>query len=461
MLPHAPPWCRPRALRRVAIRRVSIRLMTAPTPAPARPAPAPDAGPLAYRPYRRYWLARIANTVAMQIQVVAVGWQIYLLTDSPLALGLVGLAQFAPRLALTFVSGPVVDRYDRRRIIAVCRLIQALATLSIAALSHGGWATPTQLYVYVAVMGLAQAFDMPATQALVPSLVPPSVLSRAIALASSAGQAATIAGPALGGALYAGGPALAYGSSAALFLIACLLILRVQVARATRAKAAWSMAYLFAGVRYIREHPVVLGAISLDMFAVLLGGATALLPIYAKDILHTGPWGLGLLRSAPAIGALVVALWLAHTPLQRRVGRLLLGAVAVFGLATLVFGLSRSLPWSIGALIVLGGADMISVVIRLSLVQIETPDEMRGRVSAVNSLFVGASNQIGEFESGALAAAFGAVPAVLIGGVGTLIVVALWWRWFPALAQRDRLTEPVPSVPSVPSGPATPPAKGI
>ncbi len=395
--------------------------------------------PLAIPDYRRYWLSRVVTTIAMQIQVVAVGWQMYEITGSALALGLVGLFQFAPALLLIVVVGPIVDRYDRRKILMICRLIQGSAAIGLAVASLSGLLDRTLLYALVFLLGTVGAFEMPAGQAMLPSLVPAHLLSRAVALGSSAHQAATIGGPALGGLLYVAGPHTVYSTSGALFLVSMALLGLIRTRPRAAARPKITLEYLMAGMVFIRRHPVLLGAVSLDMFAVLLGGATALLPIYAKDILHTGPWGLGLLRSAPAVGALAVALWLARHPLERRVGRLLLGAVAAFGIATIVFGLSAWLPLSMVALAVMGASDMVSVVIRISLMQLETPDEMRGRVGAVNSLFVGASNQIGEFESGMLAAWLGAVPAVVAGGVGTLLVVLAWWRLFPRLALRDRL----------------------
>jgi MFS family permease len=406
---------------------------------PPSPPVADARNPLSIPDYRRYWLSRVATNVAMQVQVVAVGWQMYELTGSAMALGLVGLVQFAPSAALTFVVGPVVDRYDRRRILMICRTVQGSAALALALASLLGHLDTTLLYTLVFVLGAVGAFEMPAGQALLPSLVPDRLLSRAVALGSSAHQAATIGGPALGGLLYVAGAHAVYATSAALFLTSLALLARVRVRPRPAERPKITLAYLLAGIVFIGRHPVLLGAVSLDLFAVLLGGATALLPIYAKDILNTGAWGLGLLRSAPAVGALAVALWLARRPLERRVGRLLLAAVAAFGVATIVFGLSRWLPLSFAALVVLGAADMISVVIRVSLVQLETPDAMRGRVGAVTALFIGASNQIGEFESGLVAAWLGAMPSVVLGGVGTLLVVLAWWRLFPALARRDRI----------------------
>jgi MFS family permease len=397
-------------------------------------------GPLSLPAYRTYWLSRLAATLAAQIQVVAVGWQMYELTGSALDLGLVGLVQFLPSILLLFVVGPIVDRQDRRLILAGCRVLQGVATLALGAATLGGWASREALFAFVFLLGATRAFEMPAAQSLLPTLVPAAMLSRAVAVASSAHQAATIGGPALGGLLYVGGAQATYAVAGAMYLVAGLMALRVPELRDTDApRPEITRAYLFAGIAFIRSRPALLGAISLDMVAVLLGGATALLPIYARDILLTGPWGLGLLRSAPAVGALAVALWFSRRPLDRRVGPLLFGAVALFDAATVVFGLSTSLPLSFAALAVLGAADMVSVVIRMSIVQLETPDDMRGRVGAVNSVFIGASNQIGEFESGVVAARLGPVAAVVLGGLGTLAVVALWTRLFPALAHRDRL----------------------
>jgi MFS family permease len=303
--------------------------------------------------------------------------------------------------------------------------------------------TPHAIFALIFVVGVARAFQMPTMQALLPALVPIPLLSRAIAANATASQAAIIAGPALGGVIYVGGPAAVYGASTALFLLTGWTIhaIRPRQAAAIPLRAT-GLASVLDGIRFIRRRPAVLGAISLDLFAVLLGGATALLPIYARDILHTGPWGLGLLRSSTAVGALGMALWLARHPLGRNAGRRMFTAVTIFGIATIVFGVSHSFPLSLVALVVLGASDMISVVVRQSLVQLQTPDHMRGRVSAVNSLFFGASNQLGEFESGITAAWLGVVPAVVVGGIGTLAVVALWMRLFPALANIDRLESP-------------------
>lgn len=380
---------------------------------------------------------RGTSSIAFQMLGVAVGWHMYSLTKSAWYLGLVGLAQFLPMFLLTLAVGHVADHYDRRLIARICQAVEGAATALLALASYGGWESKEVILAIAFVVGAARAFENPTMQALVPRLVPAEFLPSAVAWAASANQTATILGPALGGILYATGATITYGATAALFLGASVFIALIRVDTAAPAREPVSFRSLFAGIAYIRSRSVILGAISLDLFAVLLGGATALLPIYARDILLTGPWGLGLLRSAPAAGALTMSLVLARTPLQRRVGRTMFISVAVFGIATIVFAVSRSFLLSLVMLVVLGAADVISVVIRSSLVQIETPDEMRGRVSAVNSMFIGTSNQLGEFESGATAALFGTVPAVLIGGIGTLVVVMIWMRLFPQLLHAD------------------------
>jgi MFS family permease len=394
---------------------------------------------LHHTPFRRFWLARVCSTIAFQMQGVAVGWHIYDITGSTLYLGLVGLAQFLPMFLLTLAVGHAADRYDRRRISAVCQVIQGAALALLAAGSFSGTLGKEAILVIVFVAGAARAFEGPTMQALVPGLVPQEMIPHAAAWSASANQTASIVGPALGGLLYAFGATTVYATAGSLFLAASGFITAIRVTRPPQRREPVSVASLFAGIAFIRSRPEILGAISLDLFAVLLGGATALLPVYARDILSTGPVGLGLLRTAPALGALAMSVFLARTPLRHRVGRIMFTSVFVFGVATIVFALSTSFTLSICALVVLGAADVISVVIRSSLVQIETPDEMRGRVSAVNSMFIGTSNQLGEFESGATAALFGTVPAVLIGGIGTLVVVLLWTRLFPKLAQIDSL----------------------
>ncbi|CAD5372986.1 MFS transporter [Rubrivivax sp. A210] len=396
---------------------------------------------LAHRGFARLWYARLASVAASQMLMVALGWQMYELTGSAWDLGLVGLLQFAPALALALPAGHWIDRHHRGRIVAACLLVQLLVALVLTQGSLRGLVARDWLLAASVVLGAVRAFQMPAQQALTPLLVPPHLLPRAVAFSSAGLQAAIIAGPALGGLVYAAGAGLTYGLCALLFAIGSGLCFGIRYAHQAPPPEPATLATLLAGVNFVRHHPVVLGAISLDLFAVLLGGATALLPIYAKDILFVGPWGLGLLRSAPAAGALAVSLLLARHPLRRRVGPLLLGAVAVYGLATLAFGLSSHFGLSLAALAVTGAADMVSVVIRQTLVQLETPNEMRGRVSAVNSLFIGASNQLGEFESGATAALLGPVGSVVLGGAGTLLVAALWLRLFPALATRDDLLQ--------------------
>jgi MFS family permease len=398
-----------------------------------------NASVLHHPQFRLFWLARVCSTLSFQMQGVAVGWQIYALTGSAWYLGLVGLAQFLPMLLLTLAVGHVADRYDRRRICAICQVIEGSALALLAFGSYAGWLTKEGILITVFVAGAARAFEGPTMQALVPTLVPQELIPSAAAWSASANQTASIVGPALGGLLYALGPTTVYGLASVLFLGASLLVSAIRVARVPAKREPISISSLFAGISFIRSRPDILGAISLDLFAVLLGGATALLPVYARDILHTGPQGLGLLRTAPALGALGMSVFLARAPLRHKVGRIMFTSVFIFGIATIVFALSTSFALSICTLVVLGAADVISVVIRSSLVQIETPDEMRGRVSAVNSMFIGTSNQLGEFESGATAALFGTVPAVLIGGIGTIVVVLIWMRLFPSLVRVDTL----------------------
>ncbi|HEV8711485.1 MAG TPA: MFS transporter [Candidatus Binatia bacterium] len=395
-----------------------------------------------YQGFRLYWTAQLCATLATQMQAVAVGWQVYNLTQRPLDLGLVGLAQFLPALALALVTGHVADRYDRRRVLALCLTLEVLCALLLLALTLRGNTDERLIFGALFLFGIARAFGFPAATALMPKLVPLPHFTQAAAWTSSGRQAATIVGPALGGLLYAFGPSFVYGSGAVLLLLGALLVnlIRMESTTTTRRAVTWDS--VVAGVAFIRTQPVVLGAISLDLFAVLLGGATALLPLYARDILHVGPRELGLLRSAPALGALVMALWLARRPITSRTGYVLLVTVGTFGIATIGFGLSRNLWLSLGMLAILGAADMVSVVIRRILVLVATPDEMRGRVSAVESVFIGASNELGEFESGVTAAWFGAVPAVILGGIGTLAVVVLWGWLFPELRQVNTFETP-------------------
>lgn len=390
-------------------------------------------------PFARFWWARVATTIAFQMQAVAVGWQVYDLTGSAFDLGLVGLAQFVPGIALALIVGHIADRYDRRLVLRLCQGVEALTVAALAFASAAGIITTGAIFAAVFVIGAARACELPTVHALMPTLIPPALIPRASALSASASQTAVVIGPALGGLAYAAGPATVYALAGAGFALASILVSLIAVERSAPAREPPSLASLFLGIAFIRSRPAVMGAISLDLFAVLLGGATALLPIYARDILDAGPWGLGLLRAAPALGALSTSIFLARRPLGRGVGRVMFASVIAFGLATIVFALSTSFPLSLAALAALGAADAVSVVIRFSLVQIETPDAMRGRVSAVNSMFIGASNTLGEFESGVTAAWFGAVPAALIGGIGTVLVALLWLRLFPALFRTDRL----------------------
>jgi len=407
----------------------------------------------AHTGFMRLWLARVASVAASQMLLVALGWQMYELTGSAWDLGLVGLAQFVPALLLTLPAGHWIDRHHRGRILAACLLVQVLSAAALAWGSAQGWMNREALLAVSAVLGALRAVQMPTQQALTPLLVPAAVLPRALAFSSAGLQGAIIAGPALGGFVYAAGAAATYGSCALLFALATALVLKIRCAHQKPPHEPPSWRSLTAGWRFVRAQPVVLGALMLDMVAVILGGATALLPIFAKDILQVGPWGLGLLRAAPAVGALALSLWLTRHPLRQRVGRTLLWAVGVYGAATLVFGLSTHLALSLLALVFTGAADMVSVVIRQTLVQLETPDAMRGRVSAINSLFIGASNQLGEFESGASAALLGPVASVVLGAAGVLGVVAMWPRWFPALAQRDRLLPERPPAPDAQTRP--------
>ena len=402
---------------------------------------APDAGtaPLRHPGLIGFLSSRSLSSLGYQVQAVAIGWNAYQLTRSPLTLGLIGLAQFLPMLLLVFAAGQVADRFDRRRVVVICQAVEALCALGLLLGTVRHALTPGLIYGVVALLGAAKAFEGPCLQALLPSLVPPALFSRAAALSSSLFQCVAIGGPGIGGLLYMAGPGLAFGTGTAMFALAALAMLVVRLEQPPRPRGPVTLAAVFGGLGFIRRHPAILGAISLDLFAVLLGGATALLPVYALDILHGSPLELGVLRAAPAIGALLTSLLLARQPVRGRAGPLMFGSVAVFGLATIAFGLSRSAPLSIAALAVMGAADVVSVVIRSTLVQLGTPEEMRGRVSAVNLLFIVTSNQLGEFESGTLAAAVGTTPAVVLGGLGTLLVAAVWMRLFPSLRRLDRL----------------------
>jgi MFS family permease len=392
-----------------------------------------------HRPFLFFFSARGFSKFCYQIGAVAVGWQVYELTGSALDLGLVGLAQFVPMAMLVFVAGHAADRFDRRRVVQLSQLAAAATASLLAWGSFAGWLTVPEIFTAVAVFGAATAFESPAAAAMLPGVAPVGMLQRGTALSSAAFQIATITGPALGGLAYAAGPGVPYAIMTAFWLLAGILNGAIRLERQVATKGPPTLTALFAGVGFVRRNPPILGTISLDLFAVLFGGVTALLPIYARDILHTGPWGLGVLRGAPAVGALLMATALARYPIKRRVGMRMFQAVIVFGAATVLFALSHWLWFSMLALVVLGAADMVSVVIRISLVQLATPDAMRGRVGAVNYLFINASSQLGEFESGVTAALFGAMPAAALGGIGTIAVALLWMKLFPTLRDVERL----------------------
>ena len=383
--------------------------------------PLPSDALLSHCSFVFYWCARVSTNAAYMMQAVAVGWQIYELTGSALDLGLVGLVQFIPYVLLSILVGQVVDRYDRRSVARTCQIVKALATTALAAGTIGGWLSRDAFLAILFVTGMARAFETPTLHTLVPAVVPRELLPRAIAAATTATQTAIICGPALGGFLYVFGATTVYVVCTVVYVIASILVSLIHLRSAPLERKKVTIETLFAGFGYVRRHPIVLGAMSLDLFVMLLGGVTALLPIFARDILETGPWGLGLLRSAPAIGALAISVALAHRSLDRKVGTILFGAIAAFGVATITFALSRSLPLSMAALAVYGAADATSVVIRHSLIQTRTPNDMLGRVMAINSMFTGTSGTLGEFRAGAVAALFGAFTSVLIGGVGAAL----------------------------------------
>jgi MFS family permease len=385
-------------------------------------------------------LARFCIVAALEMQSVAVAWQVYEITRQPLNLGFVGLAQFLPVVLLFLPAGHAADRFDRRRLLVICYAGFAVCSGFLLAIAWHHQKSVRLIYAVLILLGVVRSFNAPAARALLPQLVPQEQFPRAVAWNSSIFQTATILGPALGGFLYAfwHGAAAVYAGAAVIGVAAALSLLRIRPQVAARAREPVSMGTVSAGLRYIWREKVILGSISLDLFAVLLGGAVALLPVYAREILKTGPWGLGLLRSAPGIGAAVMAVLLAYRPLRARIGATMLGAVAGFGVFTILFGISRNLILSLIALLLTGASDMVSVVIRGTLIQIATPDAMRGRVNAVDMIFIGASNELGEFESGLTAHWFGAVPAVVLGGIGTLVVIAIWAWKFPELRQADR-----------------------
>ena len=388
-----------------------------------------------YPDFTAFSIARFCIVAALEMQSVAVGWQVYEITKRPLDLGLIGLAQFLPGIALFLPAGHAVDRLNRRRLVIWCYSGFAVCSAFLFFFALRRTSSVYAIYGVVVLLGAIRSLNFPAARALLPQLVPEIHFSNAVAWSSSIFQTATILGPTFGGLLYAvfRGPQLVYAAATITSITAALAMIRVKAREKPRPREPINLQTVLAGFRYIWREKLILGSISLDLFAVLLGGAVALLPVYARTILHTGPWGLGLLRSAPGVGAAAMAVLLAHRPLQRRAGPIMLGCVAGFGVFTIIFGLSRSLILSLISLLLVGACDMVSVVIRAILVQIGTPDAMRGRVNAVDMIFIGASNQLGEFESGLTAHWFGTVPAVVLGGMGTLVVIGLWTWMFPEL----------------------------
>lgn len=404
----------------------------------------PAKSALSFRDFRYFQLTRLFGLIAAEMEALAIGWQLYQITGRALDLGYAGLAQFLPAFLLVPITGHVADHFNKKHILTICNSLHLACNLLLLLFA---WRPPHSvlpIYITLIIIGCARAFAGPASQAMLSLLVPSHYLTNAITWSSSVFQFAIISGPAIGGVIYGVGKhaTYVYFCSSILFLLSIYCNWQIQTRfKVASSKRAPSLSTIAAGLHYVLQHKILLGAISLDLFAVLLGGAVGLLPIFAKDILSIGPWGLGILRSTPAIGAMCVAIGLIYWPIQRRAGVVMLFSVALFGVATIVFGLSRSLWLSLMALFVMGASDMISVVIRSTLVHRQTPEEMKGRVGAVNLLFVGASNELGQFESGVTAAWWGPVRAVIYGGIGTLCVVALWARLFPSLRKADRLNE--------------------
>ena len=397
------------------------------------PADRQSSNALHHRPFVFYWLAAACASFAVQIMSVSVGWQIYDITRDPLDLGLVGLAQFLPPLLLVLITGLVADTFNRRLVMGICLGLEMVCAAALVVFTLSSPTVVWPVFVILAGLGVARAFFNPSADALAPNLLPKQALSHGISLNSMSWQVATIVGPVAGGLLYGIGGTVAYGTAAVLIGVAMILVIMIGAVPQKNHAQETSLATLLAGFKFIRHQKIVLGAISLDLFAVLLGGAVALMPVYARDILEVGPWGLGLLRAAPGIGAIVMVLWLTKFPIRDNAGVILFLFVAGFGFFTLVFGLSTWVPLSIAALALMGACDMVSVYVRETLLQLWTPDEVRGRVNAVNRVFIGASNELGEFRAGVVAAWIGAVAAVTIGGAGTMAVAALWARWFPEL----------------------------
>ena len=394
---------------------------------------------LRQRAFLLFWCARVTATLANQMLAVAIGWQLYDLTGSALDLGLVGLVQFVPVVPLSLFVGHVADRYDRRLVVRSCQIVECLSVACLALASGSGWLDVGTIFTAVFVVATARTFELPTMHAMVPNLVSQPLFARAVAGSTTANQLAVIAGPALGGVLYTAGPTMVYTICAGCFLLASALVTLIPRQPMPADRSAPRLDSLLAGIAFIRERPMLRGVILLDLFAVILGGATALLPVYARDILQTGPWGLGVLRLAPAAGALLTSLVLTRYPLHRKVGPILFVAVTTFGLATMGFAVSTTLLVAVATLMALGAADSVSVVIRFALVQIETPDALRGRVSAVNYAFVGASNTLGDFRAGLMGNWLGAPAAVLIGGLGTVLTALLCMRLFPSLLRVESL----------------------
>jgi MFS family permease len=396
-----------------------------------------------FQNFRLFQVARFCVVLATEMQSVAVGWQIYETTRRPLDLGLVGLAQFLPAILLFLVSGHFVDRFNRRNILALCYCGFAVCSTLLLVVAFRAPRSIGLIYAVLVLLGIVRSLNGPASRAILPQLVPEDHFPSAVAWASSVFQTATILGPAVGGIAYAAfhGPTAVYATAAAASTVAVLATLRIKTSAKPRPREPVNLDTVLAGFKYIWREKLILGSISLDLFAVLLGGAVALLPVFAQEILKTGPWGLGLLRSAPAVGAASMALFLAYRPLRRKAGRSMLWCVAGFGVCTVLFGISHNLALSLAALVLVGATDMVSVIVRGTLIQVATPDEMRGRVNAVDMIFIGASNEFGQFESGLTAHWFGTVPAVVLGGLGTLVVTAVWAWKFPELRNADRLTD--------------------
>ncbi|WP_241594950.1 MFS transporter [Rosenbergiella epipactidis] len=399
--------------------------------------------PFSHRGFRHYLIAQTCSSLSFQIVSLAVSWQIYAITHSAFMLGMIGLMQFLPSVLLALPAGHLADQYNRKTLIITGQVVECIAVLGLIALPLMSWLSTSALLGLVALFSIAKAVEGPANTSLLPALLPPELLSKAMATNQVFREAMVIAGPMIGGLLYVYSPQAAYGVAALAYLLALVMIATVRYVPVALTRLPMTMKNLFAGLHFIFERKDVLGVISLDLFAVLLGGVTALLPIFAQDILHTGPWGLGALRAAPSVGALLTGIWISRRVFTRHTGLIMFGCVAGFGVATLVFALSHTIILSLLALVALGGFDMVSMVIRGAMVQLDTPDAMRGRVNAVNSIFINTSNQFGEFETGVLASMLGTVPAAVVGGVGTLVVVVIWMKLFPSLRQRQQLTQSV------------------